>query len=231
MSDAPTLSILMPVYNERPTFETALQRLLDTELDTDYEVVVIDDGSTDGTRELLGGDRWPDHVRFLQHDRNRGKGAALRTGIAQARGRITAVLDADLEYEPSDLNVMLSPLLEGRANAVFGVRAFDGYNSHSFLYVMGNKGVTLAANVLFNIYIKDIMTCHKAAPTELLRSLPLRETGFAIEAELAVRLVQAGARVFEVPVQYQARPTEEGKKLRAIDGARVLRTLIRCRLT
>ncbi|MDX6670545.1 MAG: dolichol-phosphate hexosyltransferase [Solirubrobacteraceae bacterium] len=231
MSDAPTLSILMPVYNERPTFETALQRLLDTDLDTDYEVVVIDDGSTDGTRELLGGDRWPDHVRFLQHDRNRGKGAALRTGIAQARGRITAVLDADLEYEPSDLNVMLSPLLEGRANAVFGVRAFDGYNSHSFLYVMGNKGVTLAANILFNIYIKDIMTCHKAAPTELLRSLPLRETGFAIEAELAVRLVQAGARVFEVPVQYQARPTEEGKKLRAIDGARVLRTLIRCRLT
>jgi glycosyltransferase involved in cell wall biosynthesis len=221
----------MPVYNERPTFETALQRLLDTDLDTDYEVVVIDDGSTDGTRELLGGDRWPDHVRFLQHDRNRGKGAALRTGIAQARGRITAVLDADLEYEPSDLNVMLSPLLEGRANAVFGVRAFDGYNSHSFLYVMGNKGVTLAANVLFNIYIKDIMTCHKAAPTELLRSLPLRETGFAIEAELAVRLVQAGARVFEVPVQYQARPTEEGKKLRAIDGARVLRTLLRCRLT
>jgi glycosyltransferase involved in cell wall biosynthesis len=221
----------MPVYNERPTFETALQRLLDTELDTDYEVVVIDDGSTDGTRELLGGDRWPDHVRFLQHDRNRGKGAALRTGIAQARGRITAVLDADLEYDPSDLNVMLSPLLQGRANAVFGVRAFDGYNSHSFLYVMGNKGVTLAANVLFNIYIKDIMTCHKAAPTELLRSLPLRETGFAIEAELAVRLVQTGARVFEVPVHYQARPTEEGKKLRAIDGARVLRTLLRCRLT
>jgi glycosyltransferase involved in cell wall biosynthesis len=231
VTPAPTLSILMPVYNERPTFEAALQRLLYTELPADFEVVVIDDGSTDGTQELFGGDRWPDRVRFLSHDRNRGKGAALRTGIAAARGEFTAVLDADLEYDPADLRDMLPPLLEGRAGAVFGVRAFDGYNSHSFLYVMGNKGVTLAANVLFNIYIKDLMTCHKAAPTELLRALPLRETGFAIEAELAARLVQAGARVFEVPVHYQARATDEGKKLRAIDGARVLRTLVRCRLT
>jgi len=231
VSDAPTLSILMPVYDERPTFETALERLLEAELPVDFEVVVVDDGSTDGTRELFGAERWPAHVRFVLHERNRGKGAALRTGMAEAHGRYCAILDADLEYDPNDLATMLPPLLDGRAGAVFGVRAFDGYNSHSFLYVMGNKAVTLAANVLFNVYIKDLMTCHKAAPTELLRSLPLREDGFAIEAELAARLIQAGARVFEVPVHYQARDTDEGKKLRAIDGARVLRTLLRCRVT
>jgi glycosyltransferase involved in cell wall biosynthesis len=231
MSDAPTLSILMPVYNERATVEPALRRLLEAKLPAEFEVVVVDDGSTDGTGDLLAADRWPERVRVVRHPRNRGKGAALRTGIAQARGEICAVLDADLEYDPADLAVVLAPLLDGRAAAVFGVRAFGGYNSHSFLYVMGNRTVTLALNVLFNVYLKDLMTCHKAARTELLRSLPLREDGFGIEAELAARLVQASVRIFEVPVSYQARATADGKKLRGIDGLRVLRALVRCRLS
>jgi glycosyltransferase involved in cell wall biosynthesis len=228
---APTLSILMPVYNEEATLETALRRLLATELPVDFEVICIDDGSSDRTREILEETDWPGRVRLVEHERNQGKGAALRTGIAEAQGEYTAVLDADLEYDPADIGDMLPALLEGRAGAVFGVRAFDGYNSHSFLYVLGNKSVTLSINVLYNVYLKDLMTCHKAARTDLLRSLPLQETGFAIEAELAARLIQAGARIFEVPVHYQARPFEEGKKLRAIDGLRVLRTLVRCRLS
>ena len=126
--------------------------------------------------------------------------------------------------------MLLPPLLEGRATAVFGVRAFDGYTSHSFLYVLGNKGVTLAANVLFNVYLRDIMTCHKAIRTDVFRSLPLSARGFDIEPEITVRLLQAGQRIFEVPIHYQARSSEEGKKLTAKDGFRVLRTLIRCRL-
>ena len=122
-------------------------------------------------------------------------------------------------------------LLDGRSNACFGVRAFDGYTSHSFLYVLGNKGVTLACNVLFNVYLHDIMTCHKMIRTDVFRSLPLRSPGFAIEPEITARLVQRGERIFEVPVHYRARATEEGKKLTALDGFRVLGTLLRCRFS
>jgi glycosyltransferase involved in cell wall biosynthesis len=170
-------------------------------------------------------------VRLLEHPQNRGKGAAVQTALAQARGEYAAIFDADLEYDPSDLKMLLPPLLEGRANVCFGVRAFDGYTSHSFLYVLGNKGVTFACNVLFNVYLRDIMTCHKVIRTELFRSLPLRSAGFAIEPEIAARLVQRGERIFEVPVQYRARSTEEGKKLTAIDGFKVLGTLLRCRFS
>ena len=231
MTASPVLTVLMPVYNERATVEAALRRLLATELPVEFEVVVIDDGSRDGTRAILEGTDWPGKVRVIAHHRNQGKGAALRTGLRSAAGEFCTVLDGDLEYDPADLAQMLPPLLEGRAGAVFGVRAFDGYNSHSFLYVAGNRSVTMALNVLFNVYLKDLMTCHKASRTDLLRSLPLRESGFAIEAEVAARLVQAGVRIFEVPVHYEARGFDEGKKLRAMDGLRVLGTLLRCRLT
>jgi glycosyltransferase involved in cell wall biosynthesis len=228
---APGLTIIMPVFNERATVEAAVGEVLAARLPLDFELVVVDDGSTDGSRGVLAGTEWPDNVRVLEHDRNRGKGAAVRTGLAEARGRFTAIFDADLEYDPEDLAQLLAPLVEGKARAVFGVRAFDGYTSHSFLYVMGNRGVTLAANVLFNVYLTDLMTCHKVMDTELFRSLPLREDGFAIEPEIAARLIQRGERVFELPASYRARGTDEGKKLTAKDGLRVLRTLVRCRVT
>ena len=221
----------MPVYNERPTVERAIDELLSTELPVDFELVVVDDGSTDGSRELLESLDWPDNARLFHHPQNRGKGAAVQTALQHARGEFATIFDADLEYSPADIAELLPPLLEGRANAVFGVRAFDGYTSHSFLYVLGNKGVTLAANVLFNVYLRDIMTCHKAIRTDVFRSLPLSARGFDIEPEITVRLLQAGERIFEVPIRYQARSSEEGKKLTARDGFRVLRTLLRCRFT
>ena len=225
------LSVLMPVYNERATAARAIDAVLATELPMPLELVVVDDGSTDGTRELLrervvGEER----VRLVEHERNEGKGAAVRTALAQARGELAAIFDADLEYDPGDFAKLLPPLLEGGTNAVFGVRAFDGATSHSFLYVMGNKGVTLAANVLFNVYLHDVMTCHKVIRTDLFRSLPLRARGFEIEPEITARLLQRGERIFEVPIHYRARSTEEGKKLRAADGLRVIATLLRCRL-
>jgi glycosyltransferase involved in cell wall biosynthesis len=170
-------------------------------------------------------------VRVHWHAQNRGKGAAVQTALADARGEIAAIFDADLEYSPEDLNTLLPPLLDGTANAVFGVRAFDGFTSHSYLYVLGNRAVTLAANVLFNVYVKDLMTMHKAIRTDIFRSLPLRERGFAIEAEITARLLQRGERIFEVPVRYKARASAEGKKLTWVDGVRTLRTLLRCRLT
>lgn len=229
---APVLSILMPVYNEVGTVERAIAEVLDADLGVDFELIVVDDGSTDGTSEILERGDWPERVSRHRHPVNRGKGAAVRTALRHATGRVSAIFDADLEYDPSDLAALLRPLLDDDdVNAVFGVRAFDGYTSHSFLYVLGNRGVTLAANVLFNVYLKDLMTCHKAIETDLFRSLPLRAEGFDIEPEITARLLQRGVRIFEMPVQYKARPAAAGKKLTAYDGVRVLATLLRCRFT
>ncbi len=229
-SDA-LLSILMPVYNERERVGEAIAQVLAADLPADFELIVVDDGSTDGTREVLRDLVQGERLRVLEHGVNRGKGAAVVTALAQARGELATVFDADLEYDPADLALLLPPLLDGRANACFGVRAFDGYTSHSFLYVLGNRAVTLACNVLFNVYLHDIMTCHKMMRTELFRSLELRSAGFAIEPEIAARLVQRGERIFELPVHYRARATDEGKKLTALDGFRVLGTLLRCRVS
>jgi glycosyltransferase involved in cell wall biosynthesis len=221
----------MPVYNERATVEQAVAEFLDADLGIETELILVDDGSTDGTSELIAQADWPEKVTVLSHDVNQGKGAAVRTALERAKGEYAAIFDADLEYDPNDLAALLPPLTSGRSNAVFGVRAFDGYTSHSFLYVLGNKGVTLAANVLFNVYLRDLMTCHKAIRTDVFRQLPLRASGFDIEPEIAARLLQHGERIFEVPVHYKARSTDEGKKLTAVDGLRVIATLVRCRVT
>ena len=221
----------MPVYNERERVERAIAEVLETELPTEFELIIVNDGSTDGTTEILRGASWDERVRLFDHPENRGKGAAVQTAFSQANGKFAAIFDADLEYDPGDLALLMPPLLDGRTNASFGVRAFDGYTSHSFLFVLGNKGVTLACNVLFNVYLHDIMTCHKMIRTDVFRSLPLRSPGFAIEPEITARLVQRGERIFEVPVHYRARANEEGKKLTALDGFRVIGTLMRCRFS
>jgi glycosyltransferase involved in cell wall biosynthesis len=226
------LSILMPVYNEIERIERALDATLAVNLPCPFELVLVDDGSTDGTVDYLKSRSFPDNVRVIYHARNQGKGAAVRTALTDARLRFSAIFDADLEYEPDDLALLVEPLRrDDGVRVAYGVRTFDGFTSHSFLYVMGNKGVTLAANILFNVYIHDLMTCHKAMYTELFRSLPLRTNGFSIEPEITARLLQRGERIYEVPVRYRARASEEGKKLNALDGFRVLWTLLRCRLT
>ncbi|MEI7559116.1 MAG: glycosyltransferase family 2 protein [Actinomycetes bacterium] len=227
----PKLSILMPVFNELNTVERAISETLAANIPVERELVIVDDGSTDGTREILTGREWPEGVRVILHDENQGKGAAVRTALKEARGEYSAIMDADLEYDPGDLADLIEPLLQGKGNVAYGVRAFDGSSSHSFLYVMGNRGVTLACNVLFNVYLRDIMTCHKMIRTEIFQSLELRETGFAIEPEITARLIQRGERITELPVYYAARATSEGKKLTSADGFRTLRTLARCRIT
>jgi glycosyltransferase involved in cell wall biosynthesis len=226
-----TLSILMPVYNELTTVERAIDDALSAELPVaSRQLVLIDDGSTDGTRELLQGRDWPETVTLVLHEKNRGKGAALQTGLRHATGTWSAILDADLEYRASDLGPLLEPLLAGDARVVFGSRSWASHSAYSFWYVMGNKGVTFATNLIYNSWISDVMTCHKAMSTELFRSLRLRERGFAIEPEIAARVLRSGERIYEVPISYAARSREEGKKLTAVDGLRVLRTLLRCRV-
>jgi glycosyltransferase involved in cell wall biosynthesis len=225
------LSILMPVFNERATVEAAVEDALSAELPVpSLELVIVDDGSTDGTRELLSSHEWPENVKVIHHERNLGKGAAVRTGLQHATEDFAAILDADLEYRAADLADVLEPLLSGEAHVVFGTRAWTSQSSFSFWYVMGNKAVTMATNVIYNCWISDVMTGHKAMRTELFRSLPLREPGFAIEPEIAARVLRSGERIHEVPIHYRARSREAGKKLTAVDGLRVLRTLIRCRI-
>jgi glycosyltransferase involved in cell wall biosynthesis len=222
----------MPVYNERATAARAVDEVLGADLPVErLELIVVDDGSTDGTAEVLAERAWPaERVRLLRHERNRGKGAALRTALAEASGTYVAIMDADLEYDVKDIANLLEPLEAGEADAVFGTRGFRSHSAYGFWYVLGNRVVTLAANVLYNSWLSDIMTCQKVMRTDLLRSLRLREAGFGIEPEITARLLRERARVYEVPVVYRARRREEGKKLTALDGLRVLRTLVRCRL-
>ena len=221
----------MPVYNERATVEQAISDVMGTTLPVPHELVVVDDGSTDGTEKILASNDWPTGVSVHRHPTNQGKGAAVRTALDHAQGDLVAIFDADLEYSAIDLGRLLPPLLEGETSIVLGVRAFEGHTSHSLLYVMGNRGVTMCANVLFNVYLTDIMTCHKVLRTELLRNLRLQSRGFDIEPEIVARVLQRGHRIYEVPISYRARPTDGGKKLTARDGLGVVGTLVRCRLT
>lgn len=225
------LSILMPVFNEVATLEEAISATLKAKLPVETrQLVIVDDGSTDGSRELLENTEWPANVRIVTHPKNAGKGAAIRTALHHATGTYSAVMDADLEYDPEDIAELLTPLLEGKAEAIFGIRGFQSHSAYSFWYVIGNRSVTLAANVLYNSWVSDIMTCHKMMRSQLFRSLALRERGFAIEPEITARLLRGGIKIYEVPVEYTARSRESGKKLTTMDGFRVLRTLVRCRL-
>jgi glycosyltransferase involved in cell wall biosynthesis len=226
------LSILMPVYNEEATVERAIERALDADVGTDsYELVIVDDGSTDRTRELLDRREWPERVRITHAAENRGKGQAIRTALGEARGTYAVILDADLEYDPNDLKDLLVPVRARVADAAFGTRAFRAHSAYSFWYVMGNRFLSMATNVIFNTWITDVYTCFKLMPTELMRSLSLQENGFTIEAEITARLLRAGGRIYEVPITYVARSREEGKKIRPSDGFRGLITLLRIRFS
>jgi len=221
----------MPVYDERATVEEAIRRALDAELPVESrELVVVDDGSTDGTGQLLRERDWGSDVRVVFHESNQGKGRAVRTGIDHASGTWSTILDADLEYDPADIADLLEPLRSGDAEVVFGTRGFASHSSFSFWYVVGNKIVTMVANVLFDSWLADIMTCHKAMRTELWRSLDLSARGFELEGEITAKVLASGRRVYEVPITYRARGREEGKKLTGADGLRVIATLARERL-
>jgi len=233
MAAAPSLnrilSVMIPAFNEERTLEVILRHVL--ERPEVGEVVAVDDGSTDGTWAILRryAERDP-RVRPFRLEANQGKGAALRRAIAEVRMQFAVVQDADLEYDPRDYPTLLLPLVEGRADVVYGVRGFAGQTAFSFWFVMGNWAVTLAANILFDCYISDLESGYKALRADLWRRLNLQGNRFDIEPDITARVLRLGYRIHEVPIRYYARSRAEGKKLTWQDGVQALGTLARLRL-
>ena len=217
---APRLSIVIPVYNERSTIEELLKRV--QAVPFDKEVVIVDDGSTDGTRELLAGLGAADgRVRVILQDVNRGKGAALRRGFAEARGAIVLIQDADLEYDPADYPALLEPIERGVADVVFGSRFLGGpHRVLLFWHSVGNWGLTTLSNMLTNLNLTDVWTCYKVFRAEVLTSFPLREDRFGFEAEVTAKVARGHWRIYEVPIAYHGRTYAEGKKITWKDGIR-----------
>lgn len=229
MSRSAVLSVMMPAFNEERTLEIILSHVL--ERPEVGEVIVVDDGSTDKTWDILTSAAKRDaRVRPFRQETNQGKGAALRRAVGELRLPFALVQDADLEYDPRDYPILLQPLEEGRADVVYGVRGFAGQTAFSFWFVLGNQLVTLATNLLFDCYISDMETGYKVLRSDLWRRLNLQGTRFDIEPDITARALRLGYRIHEVPIHYYARSRDEGKKLTWLDGVRALGTLARLRL-
>jgi dolichol-phosphate hexosyltransferase len=223
------LGVIVPVYNEARTLDRVLRRVLLQ--DCVRQVVVVDDCSTDGTADIARAFAGDPRVTVIRQPANRGKGAAIRTGLQEITAAVVIIQDADLEYDPTEYGTIIAPIVEGRADVVYGVRGFLGHTAYSYWFVLGNRLVTTATNILFNCYIQDMETGFKAMRTELMRRLMLRSNRFNIEPEITGRLLRLGYRIHEVPISYYARNREEGKKLTWRDGVQALFVLMRLRLT
>jgi len=221
------LSVLIPVYNEARTIDEILR--LVTRVPIDKEVLVVDDGSVDGTREILK--RWDgrEGVRVILHPRNFGKGRAVRTAMGEARGEILVIQDADLEYDPAEYSVLLRPIEAGRADVVYGSRFFGSSERRVqfFWHTVGNQLLTLISNVFTNLNLTDMATCYKAFHARVVPALDLESKRFGVDAEFTVKVARAGLRIFEVPVSYFGRSMAEGKKIRLKDGFSALGALVK----
>lgn len=220
----------MPAFNERETILEAIERVLAQ--DFIQELIIVDDCSTDGTLDLVRG-LSDSRVRVLAHERNQGKGAALRTGIREAVGDFVGIQDADLEYDPADLRRLLIPLLEGKADVVYGSRFLSG-DAHRVLYFwhsVGNKLLTLASNMTSNLNLTDMETCYKVFRRDVIQSITLQEDRFGFEPEITVKVARAGARVYEVGISYAGRSYEEGKKINWRDGVSAFRCIAKYAIT
>jgi glycosyltransferase involved in cell wall biosynthesis len=223
-----TLSVIVPVFNERSTVAEIVRRMRSVELPVEREIVVVDDGSDDGTGAVLTQLR-DSTVRVIAHPQNRGKGAAIRTGLESATGDLVLVQDADLEYDPEDWPKLLNPMLRGKARVVYGSRFTGERRNMLFLHWIGNRFLSLVTNVLYNTTLSDMETCYKLFDRTLLDSIPLRAQRFEFEPEVTAKILRRGIRIYEVPISYTGREFDEGKKITWRDGFIALWTLVKYR--
>jgi glycosyltransferase involved in cell wall biosynthesis len=220
------ISIIIPVYNEATTIREILARVRSSPIEK--EIVVVDDGSTDGTRQLLAQEQSPD-TKVVMHKVNQGKGAAIRTGLKQATGEYVLIQDADLEYDPADYELLLRPILRGKATVVYGSRFLGEHKAMLFWHSVGNRLLTLTTNILYDSTLTDMETCYKLIPTDLIRRIPLRARRFDFEPEITAKILKRGHRIYEVPISYAGREPHEGKKISWRDGFPALLSLFRYR--
>jgi glycosyltransferase involved in cell wall biosynthesis len=223
------LSVIIPVYNERDTIAEVIRRVQAQPYET--EIIVVDDASTDGTRELLQQTDWPASVHVFYHEKNRGKGAAIRTALPLASKDIILIQDADLEYNPSDYATVLRPILDGVADVVYGSRFLGTHRSFMLHHYVGNKFLTLLTNVLYNNILTDMETGYKAFRAPVLRGVTIRSSRFDFEPEITAKVLKRGYRIYEVPIYYAGRDYADGKKITWRDGVAALWALVRFRFS
>ena len=229
-SRAELLSIVVPVYNEVRTVRSVIERLIAIDLPVAREIIVVNDGSTDGTREVLdrAGIRDPGSgIRVIHLEQNAGKGAAIRRGFSEAGGTIVAIQDADLELDPQQLSTLVAPILRGDADIVYGSRFLAGRPAAPWITIAANRALTTATNVLFGSSITDMETCYKIMRTEVARSLQLDANRFDIEPQITARVLRRGHRIHELPVKFEPRSRAQGKKIGWRDGVRALEVLFK----
>jgi glycosyltransferase involved in cell wall biosynthesis len=224
------LSIIMPVYNECETLSEILGQVRAVELaDIEKEIIVVDDGSTDGSRDILTEEAKARDLLVLYHKQNRGKGAAVRTAIEHASGDLILIQDADLEYDPRDYPTLIQPIIEGRVTVVYGSRFLGPRKAMLFWHMLGNKLLTLTTNILYNAILSDMETCYKCFRADIVKDLPLRSRRFEFEPEVTAKVLKRGHRIFEVPISYYGREYHEGKKISWRDAPLAFWTLIKYR--
>jgi glycosyltransferase involved in cell wall biosynthesis len=222
------LSVIVPVFNERNTVVEILRRMRAVDLPLDREFIVVDDGSDDGTRAVLTqlGDST---TKVVSHPQNRGKGAAIRTGLQHVTGELVLIQDADLEYDPDDWLRMLAPVLKGRANVVYGSRFTGEHRNMLFMHWAGNRVLSLFTNLLYNTTLSDMETCYKLFDRDVLHGITLKSDRFDFEPEITAKVLRKGVRIYEVPISYAGREIEEGKKITWRDGFAALFALVKYR--
>jgi len=224
------LSIIMPVFNECGTLREILRQVRAVDLPgIQKEILVVDDGSTDGSREILAEEAGTADLQIFHHDTNRGKGAAIRTAIEHATGDMILIQDADLEYDPRDYPRLIQPIIEGRVTVVYGSRFLGPRKAMLFWHMLGNKLLTLTTNILYNTILSDMETCYKCFRTDVVKDIPLRAKRFEFEPEVTAKVLKRGHRIFEVPISYYGREYHEGKKISWRDAPLAFWTLLKYR--